>query len=185
MAIGGVASLWDIYINRWLKTLIKNKSSIALSCEALAADTIYRRVLDGTLDIGFTYDQPQSPIIVSDKKISITYIMVSSRSGLTVNEAIASNYIYVDWGTAFAITHANHYPDMPIPRLRIGLGRVAKDLIKSSSGSAYLPESMVKKDLESKKLFVVEDAAEIKREAYIIHKEDNTRIEQVIDTLKK
>ena len=61
--------------------------------------------------------------------------------------------------------------------IRIGLGRVARDLVSKCGGSAYLPESMVRKDLELKRLFRVKGATEIKREAYIIHKENNDRVE--------
>lgn len=184
MVIGGVPSLWDIYINRWLRNLIKSNPDIALLCEALTADTIYRRIIDGTIDIAFTYEPPQSPNLISDKKISIKYVMVSSKPGISIDEAIKSNYIYVDWGTAFATTHATLFPDMPVPMIRISLGRVARDLIKKCGGSAYLPESMIKRDLELKRLFPVKDAAEIKREAYIVHKENNNRVDQVLESFK-
>lgn len=184
LVIGGVPSLWDIYINRWLRKLARNYPAICLLCEALTAETIHRRILDGTIDIAFTYELPQSPNIISDKKISINYVMISSKENISVDEAIKSNYIYVDWGTAFAMTHANHYPDMPVPMIRIGLGRVARDLVSKCGGSAYLPESMVRKDLELKRLFRVKGATEIKREAYIIHKENNDRVEQVLESFK-
>jgi len=55
---------------------------------------------------------------------------------------------------------------MSTPRIRLGLGRMAKELILSSAGSAQLAEPMVCSELQDgQQLFPVEDAPPIERTA--------------------
>lgn len=88
---------------------------------------------------------------------------------------VSKDYVYVDWGTSFSEAHNKHFENIPAPLMRIDVGRVAKSFIKRKPGSAYLPERMVKRDIENKRLFKVKDAPEIKRNAYIIYNNLNER----------
>ena len=176
LVLAGVPSLWDSYINRWLKKFINNNEEVVISCESLNSEIINRRLMDGSIDIAFTYDPPQPPKLLSLKTIPVTYVMVSAMENLEVDNALADNYIYVDWGNAFAATHASLHADMPVPRVRLSMGLVARYLILQCGGSAYLPLTMIRRDLEEKKLFKVNGADTINREAYIVVNNDNDRI---------
>ena len=93
-------------------------------------------------------------------------IMISSQKDIKTEQAIIGNYVFVDWGTSFSITHAQHFPEIPPSRLHVQLGRLAKDFILHGGGSAYLAENMVQEELNNQQLFIVEDAPVIKRMAY-------------------
>jgi DNA-binding transcriptional LysR family regulator len=95
--------------------------------------------------------------------------MVATTPGLTAEQAVSDNYVMVDWGTSFAITHARHFPDMTTPRARVGLGRMAKALIEARGGAAYLAEAMVRDQLREMRLFRVDDAPVIERIAYGVY----------------
>ena len=101
--------------------------------------------------------------------IPVPLIMVSSVQGLSPEEAVQTNYVMVDWGTSFAVSHAQHYPDMATPRARVGLGRMAKALILACGGTAYLAKPMVNEQLRKKQLFQVQEAPVIKRVAYGVY----------------
>mgnify|MGYP000160955482 CR=1 FL=1 len=46
--------------------------------------------------------------------------------GQTLEQAMESGYVMVDWGTAFANAHARHFPEIASPTLRMNLGSLAK-----------------------------------------------------------
>jgi DNA-binding transcriptional LysR family regulator len=102
---------------------------------------------------------------------------------LNADDAVRKNYIYVDWGISFSEAHSQYFQDIPTPLMRIDAGRIAKRFIKSKSGTAYLPEIMVKRDLENGELFKVKDAPEISRNAYIIYNNTNERCLSMIEQL--
>ncbi len=175
LTIGGVSSLWDIYLNQWLiKFTEKNKDTI-LNCQVLSSEAINQKIINRTLDFGFTYNPPQNETVIVLKTLPIKFIMVSSRKALTAEKAMSKNYIYVDWGTSFSEEHNKYFKNTPPPLMRIDVGRIAKNYIKKKSGTAYLPERIVRRDIESGLLFKVKDAPEIKRNAYIIYNNLNER----------
>jgi DNA-binding transcriptional LysR family regulator len=175
LTIGGVSSLWDIYLSQWLiKFTEKNKDAV-LNCQVLSSECISQKIINRTLDFGFTYSPPQCESVTILKTLPIKFVMVSSRKGLTVDKAIKKNYIYVDWGTSFSEEHNKHFKNNPVPLMHIDIGRIAKNYIKKKSGTAYLPERIVKRDIEDGILFKVADAPEIKRNAYIIYNQLNER----------
>jgi LysR family transcriptional regulator, flagellar master operon regulator len=175
LTIGGVSSLWDIYLNQWLIKFTENNKNTVLNCQVLSSDAINQKIINHTLDFGFTYSPPENDIVTILKTIPIKFIMVSSKKGLSVEEAIGENYIYVDWGTSFSEEHNKYFKNSPPPLMRIDIGRIAKNYIKKKSGTAYLPERIVKRDIENELLFKVADAPEIKRNAYIIYNNLNNR----------
>jgi LysR family transcriptional regulator, flagellar master operon regulator len=183
LTIGGVSSLWDIYLNQWLIKFTEKNKDIILTCQVLSSDVINQRIINRTLDFGFTYNPPPNDAITILKKIPIKFIMVSSRKGLTAEKAIKKNYIYVDWGTSFSEEHSKFFRNIPPPLMQIDIGRIAKNYIKKKSGTAYLPERIVKRDIENAELHIVKDAPEIKRDAYIIYNNLNERCESFARTI--
>jgi LysR family transcriptional regulator, flagellar master operon regulator len=179
LAIGAVSSLWDIYLNQWLVKFTENNEDVVLTCQVLNSDSINQKIINNTLDFGFTYSPPQNDNVSILKTLPIKFIMVSSDKNLDAEEAVRKNYIYVDWGTSFSEAHNKHFVSMPPPLMRIDVGRVAKSFIKRKSGSAYLPERIVKRDIENKLLFTVKDAPVIKRNAYIIFNNLNERCDSL------
>lgn len=183
LSIGAVSSLWDIYLNRWLSKITSENENIALTCQLLSSDSINQKISNNTLDLGFTYNPPHEEHIYIIKPLPIKFIMVSSRQGLTSGEAVSKDYIFVDWGTSFSAAHSEHFQNIPSPLIRTDLGRIARSFIKKNGGSAYLPESVVRRDLADSKLYLVDDAPIIERDAYIIRSKKNARgnsIDQIL-----
>lgn len=179
LSIGAVSSLWDIYLNQWLVKFTESNKNIVLNCQVLNSDAIYQKIVNYTLDFGFTYSAPQDDFITILKILPIEFIMVSSENNLHAEQAVNDNYIYVDWGTSFSEAHNKNFTGIPPPLMRIDVGRIAKSFIRRKGGTAYLPERMVKRDIENERLYTVNDAPKIKRNAYIIYNKSNERCDSL------
>jgi LysR family transcriptional regulator, flagellar master operon regulator len=184
LTAGAVSTLWDIALHDWVQWVYTECPEIGLSTEVYGAETLLQRLTEGSMDLGFLFDPPpQSSGLMVAETLPVQLIMVSTERGLTSEQATRKNYLLVDWGTSYLIAHARHFPDMPTPRIRVGLGSVAKDLILSCGGSAYLAETMVKSEIQDGHLFPVEDAPPIGRTAYGVYPANSDRqsvIEKVL-----
>jgi LysR family transcriptional regulator, flagellar master operon regulator len=177
LAIGGVPILWDTLLQEWIHTLYRKAPDIALTAEVHASDVLLRRLRDGTLDVAFMFEPPQVAELAFNEIANVRLVMISSRASQTGIEAVRDGYVFVDWGTSFAIAHANHFPDMPSPAFRTSLGRLAHAFIRDCGGAAYLAEAMVSDDIRAGRLFVVDDAPVINRVAYTVYPANSDRAE--------
>lgn len=166
LVIAGMPSLWDIVLQGWLHRIYAEYPQLALSTETTSNEAAKRRLMDGTLDIAFTFEPVQLSGIQSIEIMSVPLVMVSSKQGLDVQTAIKTDYVMVDWGSVFAAAHARNFPDMSTPVLRTGLGRLALDFILECGGTAYLAEPMVSAYISEGRLHKVQHAPVIERAAY-------------------
>jgi len=180
LAVGAVPSLWDIALQVWVHCFYSDCPGVGLSAEAHGPETLLRKLLEGSIDLAFLFDPPQLPHVMAAEMLTVPLVLVTTRSDLDAAQAVADNYVMVDWGTAFGVAHARHFPDMGVPRARVGLGRIAKALILACGGSAYLARPMVEAELHSGALMLVEDAPVIHRQAYAVYPAENGR-QAVID----
>lgn len=183
LAIGASYSLWDILLQDWTHTLYRELPRVALQAEAHGPEVLIRRLLDRALDIGFMFEPPQMAELQVRDIAQIKLIMVADRPRLTAREAVGHGYIMADWGTSFSIAHARHFPDMPPPVIRMGLGRMALAFLLQNGGATYLAEQMVSEYLQSGRLYRVEDAPVIDRQVYAVYPLSSDRkalLEQVL-----
>ncbi|MDT8281828.1 MAG: LysR family transcriptional regulator, partial [Gammaproteobacteria bacterium] len=138
LSVGALASIWDTFLENWLTWVHDNNASTALQASVMTSDSLVRELLDGILDLGFVFDPPKTPQLLVKELMPVSLIMVSSEPNRSAEEAVVENYIYVDWGASFAMLHARQYPDMPPPRLRAGVGRIALSFLNNCGGAAYL-----------------------------------------------
>ena len=169
LAVGGVWSLWDIWLQDWLHRLRRERPHIALQAEAHGADVLTRRLLDGALDVGFMFEPPQMAELLVRELAPIRLILVADRPGLSSREATGAGYVRVDWGTSFAMAQARHFPGMPPPAVRVGLGRMALAFLLECGGAAYLAEQMVAEHLAAGRLHRVDDAPAIDRQVCAVY----------------
>lgn len=168
LAVGGIASLWDILLQDWAHALCQHLPGVMLQAETHGQDVLIRKLRDGALDIGFMFEPPQVAELQVREVAQTPLIMVATRAGLSAREAIGDGYVMVDWGTSFAIAHARHFPDMPSPRVRVALGRMALAFLLNRGGATYLAEPMAADYLAAGRLFAVADAPAIDRQVYAV-----------------
>lgn len=168
LAIGGMFTLWDVVLQDWLHRLTRRFPQVALQAEAAGQDVLVRKLLDGALDLAFMWEPPQMAELLMEEIGSIRLVLVSSRPGVTAYEAVARDYVLADWGTAFAVAHARHFPAMPPPALRVGLARMSLAFLLECGGNGYLAEPMVREHVQAGRLHHVADAPVIDRAFFAV-----------------
>lgn len=189
LAIGGMFTLWDVVLQNWLHRLYRQLPQVALQAEAAGQDVLVRKLLDGALDLAFMWEPPQMAELQTEEIGNIHLVMVSSQAELTFANAVGRNYVLADWGTAFAITHARYFPDMPPPALRVGLARISLAFLLECGGNGYLAEQMVREHLQVGRLHRVADAPVIDRAFFAVYlhatgQQRRKLIETALDSLR-
>lgn len=169
LAIGASYSLWDILLQDWMHRLYGAMPRVSLQAEAHGPELLIRKLLDRALDVAFMFEPPQMAELEVREVASIKLIMVADRPRLSAREAVGNGYIMADWGTSFAIAHARHFPDMPPPTVRLGLGRMALTFLLHNGGATYVAEQTVSEHLASGRLHRVDDAPIIDRQVYVVY----------------
>lgn len=189
IAMAAVPNLWMIFMPEWLQRVQQQHADIAISADDLSAELIIRRVLDRALDFGFVFEPPRLPELEIVAVCEFPLILVSSEKGSSLMDALARNYIYVDWGADFSHQHARLLPVPPTPAMRVGLGAGAMQLLLTGTrGSAYLAEPLVRSAVKNRKLFRVEDAPPVNRRVHALYRQDTDRqpvIQQLLTTVDR
>ncbi|MFQ5642258.1 MAG: LysR family transcriptional regulator [Thiogranum sp.] len=186
LVIAGIASLWEIFLQDWLNGIHCSAPLIGLRAEASTAKRIVQKLEQGVIDLGFLYEPPQLRDMVIQEVRDISLIMVSNQQDQAIEDALAEDYVRVDWSTSFSSLHQYHFPQRPIAAVRSNVGTIALSLVENCGGAAYLPASLVAEKLARRKLHRVAGAPEISLKAYAVfpvHGEHRMLIEQLLERL--
>ena len=179
ITIGGLPSLWDITLQHWLNSLVPSHPDLAIHAEIHGTDTLYRRITQHTMDIAFLFDYIKNDMLVYQPLSNIEIVLVSSVPDSDVNDAVSNNYIMVDWGTAFATQHAQHFGDSARPHLHVSHGRIAFDYLLTNGGNAYLAAPMVADSIKNAELYLVSNAPVIMRTAYAVYNNSSDKFDLI------
>lgn len=166
LAIGGSLRLWDVLLQRWLHDLRRAWPDVAIIAESQSTDVLTRQLIDGTLDVAIMLEPAQYDVLQIRQIAAMELILVSSRAGLSVEQAVAEDYVFVDWGLSFGLDHRRAMPDAPEAMTRVSHAKMALEYITARGGSAYLPRRLVEKDIEFSLLHRVDDAPSFTRQAW-------------------
>ena len=83
-------------------------------------------------------------------------------------ESWHSDYVFVDLGPEFRRQHSAAWPGDQTPARTFGSAVWARDFILREGGSAYLPWSLIARDVAEKSLFPVAGAAEFERSMHFV-----------------
>lgn len=183
LGIGGVFDLWPVLLDDWLAGLPVALPSMALQAEARTTEVLVQRLVDGMLDLVVLFEPPQLPDIVISQVGKIELVLVASKAGLGLDEAMRSGYIMIDWGTSFSQEHARRFPDRSAPTLRVGLGSLGLAFLRRHGGAAYLPESVVTGDIASGNLFRVKPAPVFERDVFALYRPGTEREPAVLTAI--
>jgi DNA-binding transcriptional LysR family regulator len=187
IAIGSSLDLWRILIRDWAVFARHTRPKLVLQIEVQPSQWLIERLVNGLLDMLILFEPPaMSDLALREiAEIPLTLVSTEKRS---IEEAMSNDYYMVDWGSLFALQHAEFFPDIPSPAARVNSGALALDLMMASGGSAYLAKQMVQHELESGSLFPVVGAPVIERAAFAIYRpenEVNDSLRFALETLKR
>jgi DNA-binding transcriptional LysR family regulator len=183
LSFGGGLRLWEVFLQDWLQQLRIRQPEIALIAESHSPEVLTRRLLDGVLDLAFMLEPAQIDVLNVREVATIRLVLVSTRPGMDVDEALGDGYLMVDWGLAHALTHRRLFPDAPEPQTRLATAGMALSYMLAIGGSAYVPLHMVGDDLAMGHLHRVTEAPCIDYPAYAVYPVRGPRAELIKQVL--
>jgi DNA-binding transcriptional LysR family regulator len=167
VALGCLPSLWEMYLTGWLQRVYREVPSVLLQVELLSSQTLVPRVREQSLSLGLLYEPPQTSDLTADRITEVELMLVSTTANLRTTGPMP-NYVYVDWGTSFAMSHSTLLPAATTPVLRVDTPSMALDFLLGNGGTAYLPRPMLNDALATGKLHQVPHAASFDRSVYLV-----------------
>lgn len=184
LVIGGSLRLWDVILQRWLHRLRHRYPALSIIAEAQTTEYLTRRLIDGTMDVAIMLEPAQLDILHIRELGILDIICVSNRDGLSIEEALGEDYVYVDWGLSFGLDHRRAFPDAAESRTRVSHAKMALEYITTIGGSAYLPRRMVEHDLEFGLLYDVQGAPVFERKTYATYPVRSARLDLIEASLE-
>jgi len=183
LSVGGSLRLWDVLLQEWLIRMRRELPEVALIAESHTPELLTRKLLDGVLDLAFMLEPPQLEVLQIWDIGGLPLRLVSNVKGTSLEDALAENYLMVDWGLTHALQHRRLFPDAPEPLTRLASGSMALSYIQALGGSAYLPEVLVESLIKEKQLFLVEDAPLIEHRVHAVYPVRSGRKELINEVL--
>ena len=184
LAIGALADLWSTMLGGWLPALRSKMTDTALHIETGNTDTLIRKLQDNIIDLAVLFEPSRFAELEIRELGTFSLVLAATQPGLALDQSLTSGYIMVDWGTAFAVTHARLFPDIPAPTLHMNLGTLAHGYLQQADGAAYLPEQMLEVVQGGRPLYRVPDAPRIQRPVFAMYATGSDRSELILQALK-
>lgn len=165
--IGATSGLWQFSLQRKLIELTRELPDTAIQAEGHAQPELVRRLGDHTLDLVLLYEPPATAEFQSDKVGQLKLVMASTEPDKVVRSALEEDYVYVDWGSAFATFHAKRFGEAPPSALSVNLASIALSYLEEHTGSAYLPRTLLE---EAPYLYPVKGAPVFNRSIYAMYR---------------
>lgn len=163
LAIGFPVDLWPILVRDWIVGLHALHDDLALRLHALPQALLVEQLIAGNLDLAILFEPPYLPEFEVLQLTAIPLVLASTDPQQDSSAATSKDYVYVDWGASFAVSHGKAHPGST-PRLQCNVGLIAQDLVERLGGSAYLAEQT----LDHGALAPLRDKALIERSAYAV-----------------
>lgn len=185
LAIGGELSLWNPLLLEWLVWMRQAAPEIAVRTKVGIAEDLNTQVAEGVLDVAVLYSPRYRPGLEVELLFEETLVLVTTDP--SPGDTIGPNYVYVDWGTDFALHHGLSFPELSEPGLFVGLGPLALGYILKIGGSGYFRMRAVQPHLDSGELHLVPEAPRFPYPAYAVYgaNADSDLIHQALDGLKQ
>jgi DNA-binding transcriptional LysR family regulator len=184
LRIGARIALWENLLPAWIAWIRAQDTEVALSMGIGFEEDLMRELIEGSLDIGLMYTPSHSAGLIVEHLFDETLILVSSRPDDT---GPGNDYIFVEWGDAFKIQHAQGYPDLEPPPQVVNIGWLALQLITSNGGSCYLPARMATPLLALGRLHEVRRAPRYALPTYVVYQKqsDNPAVPSALAGLRQ
>ena len=166
LTIGCLPSIGEMFLDRIIE-FFRGTEDVLLQVEQLSSVAIASRVRERSLSLGLVYEPPRVRDLEAEHVADLDLLMVAS--DVPASLADISDYIYVDWGTSFALSHEAELPVMPIPGMRVDTPEPALRSLLAKGGAAYLPRQLVDEALNAGRLHLVPGAPQLTRSVFLIY----------------
>jgi DNA-binding transcriptional LysR family regulator len=185
LAIGGELSLWNPLLLKWLVWMRKAAPEVAVRVKVGVAEDLNTLVAEGVLDLSILYTPRHRPGLEVECLFNEKLVLVTTHPN--PERIIETDYVYVDWGSDFALHHSLSFPELTDPGLFVCLGPLALNYILEVGGSGYFRMSAVQSFLNTGALRLVPNTPEFSYPAYAVYgtNAEPTLIHKALDGLRK
>jgi DNA-binding transcriptional LysR family regulator len=176
--IGTTGGLWQFALQDKLAVLHERFPELALRAEARGGEDLLRLVRERIFDMVVSYDAVNQAELTAIPLGKLKLVLASSLPEISAKNAFQSNYVYVDWGTAFEMFHAKRFADAPPALLHTNMASVAESFLKTFQGTAYLPEKLLGR-AGNERLRPVEGAPGFSRDIYVVYRTNSANAELI------
>lgn len=180
LTIGFPVDLWSIMVRDGVIRLLTEQPTLALRLNAVPQVMLVEQLIAGSLDLAILFEPPHLPDFTLHHLADIPLVLASSHPAEAQPGTRDRDYIYVDWGSAFASSHAQAHHSRA-PRLQCNVGFMALDLIERIGGTAYLAQQTLA-TASGQGPAPIKDAALIERAVYAVFRADHAQ-PALLDTL--
>lgn len=166
LTLSGRIALWEDFLPHWADWMRKTQPDISLRLEIGFEEEIMLGLSQGSIDIGVMYTPEHRPALAVERLFDESLVLVSSNP---VRPWPDPGYIHVDWGTEFHIQFSARFPEMDISARTANIGWLGMQIILAHGGSGYFPERMVRRFIEQKRLWRLEESPLISLPAYMVY----------------
>lgn len=173
LRIGGFYSLWLRLLIRWLSVLQEAVPDVAIRAELGMPDRLMRLLTEGVIDIGVMYTPQLRPGLEVQELLEDQLILVSADKSVdSVEAALATNYVYIDWGQEFFSAHGARFPGFETPGMALALGALGLTYVLNNGKSGYFPGAVAQPHIESGELIAIRDAPIFSFPIYVVYDAD-------------
>jgi DNA-binding transcriptional LysR family regulator len=172
LTVGSEVSLWQPLLVDWVRMMRQNHADIALRVHVDIPQDLLTHVASGAVDVAIMYAPQHRPGLEIDLLFEEELVLATTDT--TTHATDGSRYIYVEWGTEFAVHHAASFPDVS-PSIVTNLGPVALNYVLSEGGSGYFRRSAIQPYLASGALQLVPGSPHFSFPVYAVHSTNSDR----------
>lgn len=185
LSVGTTAGLWRFLLQGKLANIQQHYPELALRAEAHSTEELVKLLQEGIIDLALLFEPVKLTDFTAKPLGKLTLKLVSTNTEATVKEALQSNYVYVDWGTAFNLFHAQKFSETPAPALHTNMASIAESFILQQGGSAYLPQTILTEQTpERLRLTPVGSSPAFSRDVYAVYRTGLAQSEQLTGALE-
>ena len=180
--IGATPSMWPLLMDH-LTEILDARPELAIQAQSDSQDELRRKLESGALDLVLLAD-PATGSGVCSEKLGVLTLVLAATQQTSQRQALNENYIYIDWGTAFASWHASKFGEQGSSRMHVDTSAIANAALTRRGGSAFLPESLVSRE---QGLYRVSNSPSFRRAVYACYRESDERtmlLREIISTLR-
>ncbi len=160
-------AMWEGLLVPWIGWMRATRPDVALRLDHGYSEATCAQILHGLVDIGLMY-QPRQFETLRVRELFVERLLLVATEPRAIDGDWWDGYVYVDWGEAFAADHAATFPDLPSTPISAQTGDIAIKHIRVAGGAAFLPERLIRGELESGRLHRVTDAPIFRRPVYLV-----------------
>ena len=181
---GARLTIAEMIFPAWTRHLWVQRPELALNIEVVSDMMMPTRLREKTLDVAVTYDPPPDTDFKNVSLGELQLALMSTEPAQTAERAMGANYVYLEWGNWFNVSHAKHFPDVVPGGLRTSSLHLVLELLNKNDGACYLPQDVMRRiRADNLELHVVADAPILEHTAYAVYPVDSPQrglIEEVL-----